>query len=109
MYYSTRQGYFSTNNLYPARDKIFKIVNILFNGQSSFFEIKISLYRLKLVLSENLNNAVPIDCLTKYYMATVQSHIDHCVTVWWYSSNANCKLLQSIQNGAARIILIILT
>ena len=37
-------------------------------------------------------------------MATVQSHIDYCLTAWGYSSNANCKLLQSLQNQAAIII-----
>ena len=45
-----------------------------------------------------------MDCLTKYYMATVQSHIDYCITIWGFSSNANCKLLQTLQNRAARII-----
>ena len=37
-------------------------------------------------------------------MATVQSLIDYCLNVWWYSSHSNCKLLPSLQNRAARII-----
>ena len=52
----------------------------------------------KVGLIRKLKNIVPIDCLTKYYMATVQSHIDYCINVWGFSSNANCKLLQSLQN-----------
>ena len=58
----------------------------------------------KVGLIRKLKHIVPIDCLTKYYMATVQSHIDNCIIVWGFSSNANCKLLQSLQNRAARII-----
>ena len=37
-------------------------------------------------------------------MATVQSQIDYCLSVWGYSSDANCKILQRLQNRAARII-----
>ena len=37
-------------------------------------------------------------------MAAVQSQIDYCSSVWGYSSNANCKILQKLQNRAARII-----
>ena len=58
----------------------------------------------KVGLIRKLKHIVPIDCLTKYYMATVQSHIDYCLTVWGYSYHANCKLFQSLQNRAARII-----
>ena len=55
-------------------------------------------------LIKKLKHIVPIDCLTKYYMATVQSHIDYCLTVWGYSYHANCKLFQSLQNRAAQYI-----
>ena len=39
-------------------------------------------------------------------MATVQSHIDHCLTVWGFTSNKNLNSLQKFQNRAARIITI---
>ena len=37
-------------------------------------------------------------------MATVQSHIDYCSTVWGFTSNKNIKILQKFKNRAARII-----
>ena len=37
-------------------------------------------------------------------MATVQSHIDYCLTVWGFTSNKNINRLQKFQNRAARII-----
>ena len=51
-----------------------------------------------------MEHVVQRDSLIKYYMATVQSQIDYCITVWEYSSNGNCKILQKLQNRAARII-----
>ena len=58
----------------------------------------------KVGLIRKLKHIVPQDCLIKYYMATVQSQIDYCLSVWGYSSDANCKILQRLQNQAARII-----
>ena len=58
----------------------------------------------KVGLIRKLKHIVPQDCLIKYYMATVQSQIDYCLSVWGYSSDANCKILQRLQNRAARII-----
>ena len=58
----------------------------------------------KVRLIRKLKHIVPQDCLIKYYMATVQSQIDYCISVWGYSSDANCKILQRPQNRAARII-----
>ena len=42
--------------------------------------------------------------LTKYYMATVPSHIDYCLTVWGFTSNKNLNRLQKFQKRAAWII-----
>ena len=53
---------------------------------------------------ELFRQIVPTACLTKYYMATVQSHIDYCLTVWGYTSNKNTIRLRKFQNRAARII-----
>ena len=58
----------------------------------------------KVGLIRKLKHIVPQYCLIKYYMATVQSQIDYCLSVWEYSSDANCKILQRLQNRAARII-----
>ena len=38
-------------------------------------------------------------------MAAVQSQIDYYLSVWGYASDANCKILQRLQNRAARIII----
>ena len=37
-------------------------------------------------------------------MATIQSQIDYCISVWGYFSDVNCKILERLQNRAARII-----
>ena len=37
-------------------------------------------------------------------MATVQSHIDYCLTVWGFTSSDNLHLIQKMQNRAARLI-----
>ena len=37
-------------------------------------------------------------------MATVQSHIDYCLTVWGFTSPHNLHLIQKMQNRAARLI-----
>ena len=58
----------------------------------------------KIGLLRRLRQIVPTACLTKYYMATVQSHIDYCLTVWGFTSNKNLNRLQKFQNRAARII-----
>ena len=58
----------------------------------------------KFGLIRKLKHIVPQNCLIKYYMATVQSQIDYCLSVWGYSFDANCKILQRLQNQAARII-----
>ena len=55
-------------------------------------------------LLRRLKPIVPAACLTKYYMATVPSHIDYCLTVWGFTSNKNHNRLQKFQNRAARII-----
>ena len=34
-------------------------------------------------------------------MATVQSHIDYCLTVWGFTSNKNLNRIQKFQNRAA--------
>ena len=51
-----------------------------------------------------LHTIVPTACLTKYYMTSVQSHIDYCSTVWGFTSNKNLNRIQKFQNRAARII-----
>ena len=58
----------------------------------------------KVGLKRKLKHIVPQDCLIKYYMAKVQSKIDYCISVWGYSTDANCKILQRLQNRAAPII-----
>ena len=58
----------------------------------------------KVGLIRKLKHIVPQDCLIKYYIATVQSQIDYCLSVWGYSSDANCRILQRLQNRAERII-----
>ena len=37
-------------------------------------------------------------------MATVQSDIDYCLTVWGFTSSQNLHLIQKMQNRAARLI-----
>ena len=56
------------------REHIFNVNN--------FFSPEVGLIR-------KLKHIVPQDCLIKYYMATVQSQIDYCLSVWEYSSDAN--------------------
>ena len=58
----------------------------------------------KIGILRRLRQIVPTACLTKYYMATVQSHIDYCLTVWGFTSNKNLNKLQKFQNRAAQII-----
>ena len=43
----------------------------------------------KIGLLRRLRQIVPIACLTKYYMATVQSHINYCLTLCGFTSNKN--------------------
>ena len=50
----------------------------------------------KIGIRRRLRQIVPTACLTKYYMATVQSHIDYCLTVcmvWGITSNKNLNRL----------------
>ena len=58
----------------------------------------------KIGLLRRLRYIVSFDCLSKYYMATVQSHIDYCLTVWGFTSSHNLHLIQKMQNRAARLI-----
>ena len=62
------------------------------------------IFHPKIGLLRRLRQIVPTACLTKYYMATVQSHIDYCLTVWGFTSNKKLNKLQKFQNRAARII-----
>ena len=48
----------------------------------------------KIGLLRRLRQIVPTGCLTKYYMATVQSHINYCLTVWGFTSNKNLNRIQ---------------
>ena len=58
----------------------------------------------KIGLLRRLRYIVSFDCLSKYYMATVQSHIDYYLTVWGFTSSHNLHLIQKMQNRAARLI-----
>ena len=58
----------------------------------------------KIGLLRRLRYIVSFDCLSKYYMATVQSHMDYCLTVWGFTSSHNLHLIQKMQNRAARLI-----
>ena len=58
----------------------------------------------KIGLLRRLRQIVPTACLSKYYMASVKSHIDYCLTVWGFTSNKNLNRLQKFQHRAARII-----
>ena len=49
----------------------------------------------KIGLLRRLRQIVSTACLTKYYMAKVQSHIDYCLTVWGFTSNKNLNRLQN--------------
>ena len=58
----------------------------------------------KIGLLRRLRQIIPTACLTKYYMATLQSHIDYCLTVWGFTSNKNLNRIQKFQIRAERII-----
>ena len=58
----------------------------------------------KIGLLRRLRHIVPLECLKKIYLSTVQSHIDYLITVWGYTSNVYVKMVQRLQNRAARII-----
>ena len=54
----------------------------------------------KIGLLRRLRQIVPTACLTKYCMATVQSRIDYCLTIWGFTSSKNLYTLQKFQNRA---------
>ena len=58
----------------------------------------------KIGLLGRLRQLVLPACLTKYYVATAQSHIDYCLTILAFASDKNLNRLQKFQNRAARII-----
>ncbi len=58
----------------------------------------------KVGLLRRLKHIVPNECLRAIYVATVQSHIDYCLTVWGYAPDIYLNKVQSLQNRAARII-----
>ena len=60
--------------------------------------------RSKLSLFRRVSQFLPKHILSKIFLVYLQPRIDYCLTVWGYSSVANIKEIQRIQNMAARII-----
>ena len=91
------------SELFPLIYVLGSFIDSKLNWREHVFNVK-KKKSPKVGLIRKLKHIVPQDCLIKYYMATVQSQIDYCLSVWGYSSDANCKILQRLQNRAARII-----
>lgn len=58
----------------------------------------------KVGLLSRLKHILPTNCLETIYKATIQSHIDYCLTLWGFSANIYIDTVQKFQNRAARII-----
>ena len=58
-------------------------------------------------LLRRLRKIIPTESLPKYYMATQQSHIDYCLTVWGFTSNKNIidKIFKIVLHQLSQIIL----
>ena len=75
--------------------------NLNFNQHIDFLIKKTS---PKIALLKRLRHILPLESLNKIYHATVQPHIDYCLTVWGNSSKQNLSSIQKLQNRAARAI-----
>ena len=60
--------------------------------------------RSKLSLFRRIAKFLPQPVLSRIFLVYLQPRIDYCLTVWGFSSSANIKCIQRIQNTAARII-----
>ena len=76
------------------------VIDSKVNWFKHFLDVK-KIILPKAGLIRKSNHIVAVDCLPKYYMAIIYWFLFNCLG---YSSNANCELLQSLQNREARII-----
>ena len=59
---------------------------------------------LKIGLLWRLKKTLPVNCVAKIYKATIQPHIDYCITSWGHASNVLVDKVRRLQNCAAKII-----
>ena len=58
----------------------------------------------KVGLLRRLKHILPRHCFSKVYMATIQPHIDYCLTVWGHTAACHLDTVQKLQSRAARIL-----
>ena len=58
----------------------------------------------RIELLRKLKYKLPTEQLITVFQSIIQPHFDYCISVWGYTSKRNVKLLQRLQNRAARII-----
>ena len=58
----------------------------------------------KIELLRKIKYKLPKDQLCTIYNSIIQPNFDYCISVWGNTSSKNIKLLQKLQNRAARII-----
>ena len=58
----------------------------------------------KIELLRKLKHKLPINQLNTIYQSIIQPHFDYCISVWGHTTANNIKMLQRLQNRAARII-----